>query len=195
MGYEGNGIIICRHPAIVAFTQLNSIWGIKTQFVMWDCCFIRFPLTSLCLAEWTRGSTENNAAVGRWRLFFFSQSILLLAVPCILRLNNALCSYNRKRDTKKIITQEHMAPTVLTHHVGCFTTFVYTTIVNSHQFSLNVTRKSKGETLNPDSVLTSMSTDGLLETLPLGVNTRYSRTNQTWKCPWNKHEPARDSAR
>lgn len=63
MGYQGNGIIICRHSAIAAFSRLNWIFAIQTQFVIWNCCFIRFQLTPLRLAEWTRGNIENKTVV------------------------------------------------------------------------------------------------------------------------------------
>ena len=62
MGYQGNGIIIWRHSAIIAFSHLNWIFGIETQFVIWNCCFIRFPLTPLWLTEWTRGNIENKTS-------------------------------------------------------------------------------------------------------------------------------------
>lgn len=100
MGYKRNGIIICRHSAMVASSRLNRIFGIKTQFVTWNCCFIRFHLTPLWLAEWTRGNIENytdlcvcmRVCVSRWRrkrpcLFWLSQWNPIWNYVCIRAAN------------------------------------------------------------------------------------------------------------
>lgn len=50
MGYQGSGIIICGHSAAVACIRSNWVFGVETQFVPWNCHFIRFqawPLVAL----------------------------------------------------------------------------------------------------------------------------------------------------
>lgn len=73
MGCQGNGIINCRHSAIVAFSRLNWIVGCETQFAIWNSCFIRFKLTPIWLAEWTRENIENNTDTDRSGLFWFNE--------------------------------------------------------------------------------------------------------------------------